>query len=140
MAALAQVLLITEAVEKSGSLHTANFALEIGRPVLAVPGNITSSTSAGTNNLLKAGATPVTSYRDVLHALGLEEQGAAVSALHGSTPQEQQIFRLLQKGMTAGDQLLLASKLSISDFNQALTMLHLAGHIRPLGANNWAPT
>src|SRR5690606_12979689 len=69
---LGDALLITEAAEKSGTLHTANFALEQGRPVLAVPGNITSPTSAGTNNLIKTGATPVTSVNDVFYALGLE--------------------------------------------------------------------
>jgi DNA processing protein len=55
-------------IEKSGSLHTANFALQQGKDVLAVPGNITNDGSVGTNNLIKAGATPVTSYLDVLHA------------------------------------------------------------------------
>src|SRR5690606_40419225 len=54
------------------ALPISNFALEQGRPVLAVPGNITSPTSAGTNNLIKTGATPVTSAQDVFYALGLE--------------------------------------------------------------------
>src|SRR6185437_10030523 len=56
VAGLAQALIITEATEKSGSLHTARFALEQGKEVLAVPGNITSPASVGTNNLIKAGA------------------------------------------------------------------------------------
>src|SRR5260221_4466655 len=73
VSALGQVLLITEAAEKSGSLHTARFPLEQGRDDLAVPRSIFSLTSVGTNNLLKAGAMPVTSYEDVLHVLGIEE-------------------------------------------------------------------
>src|SRR5690606_28976050 len=60
IAALAEGVLITEAAENSGSLHTARFAIELGLPVLAVPGPINSSTSVGTNNLIKAGAIPVT--------------------------------------------------------------------------------
>lgn len=48
VAGLSNALLITEAAEKSGSLHTANFALEQGKEVLVVPGNITSEVSAGT--------------------------------------------------------------------------------------------
>jgi DNA processing protein len=70
VAGLSQALLITEASEKSGTLHTARFAMEQGRDVLAVPGNITSPGSVGTNNLIKTGATPVTSVEDVLFALG----------------------------------------------------------------------
>jgi len=69
VAGLAQATLITEATEKSGSLHTANFALEQGRDVLAVPGNITSYLSTGTNNLIKSGATPVTTTKDIFAAL-----------------------------------------------------------------------
>jgi DNA processing protein len=68
---LANAVIITEAAKKSGSLHTAQFALEQGIDVLAVPGNITSQTSVGTNNLLKVGASPVTSADDVLAVLGI---------------------------------------------------------------------
>ena len=51
---------MVEARERSGALITADFALEEGRDVLAVPGEITSSLSAGTNALLRLGAAPVT--------------------------------------------------------------------------------
>jgi predicted Rossmann fold nucleotide-binding protein DprA/Smf involved in DNA uptake len=54
------LLLITEAAVNSGSLHTARFALEQGKTVMAVPGNINSPTSEGCNNLIKSGAVPVT--------------------------------------------------------------------------------
>lgn len=63
---LSQGVIVVEAKEKSGSLITADFALEQGRDVYAVPGSITSSNSVGTNNLIKDGAIPVTSYEDVL--------------------------------------------------------------------------
>lgn len=134
---LGDALLITEAAEKSGTLHTANFALEQGKPVLAVPGNITSPTSAGTNNLIKTGATPVTSAQDVFHALGLEFGHQKRQAPHSANPHEQTLMDLLFSGISDGTELLDNSQLEVSLFNQTLTMLEIRGHIRPLGNNRW---
>ena len=63
---------VVEARERSGALITADFALEQGRDVMAVPGEITSAMSAGSNGLLRQGAAPVTRIEDVLVELGLE--------------------------------------------------------------------
>jgi DNA processing protein len=63
---------VVEARERSGALITTDFALEEGREVFAVPGEITSSLSAGTNALLRLGATPLTAAVDVLESLGIE--------------------------------------------------------------------
>jgi len=135
---LGDALLITEAAEKSGTLHTANFALEQGRPVLAVPGNITSPTSAGTNNLIKTGATPVTCVQDVFYALGLDLTTKKKQAPRSSNPNEQILLDLLFGGISDGTELLDQSELDVSLFNQTLTMLEIHGHIRPLGNNHWA--
>jgi DNA processing protein len=72
IAGLCHATVVVEARERSGALITADFALEEGREVLAVPGEITSALSAGTNALLRLGATPVTGARDVLESFGLE--------------------------------------------------------------------
>jgi DNA processing protein len=138
VAGLADAVLITEAAEKSGSLHTARFALEQGKDVLAVPGNITSPSSVGTNNLLKRGATPVTSYLDVLHILNLEDHQTAAHQVRGRNIHEQTVLDLLLQGVNDGESLLEQSSLSTSQFNQVLTMLEIGGKIRPLGANQWA--
>lgn len=137
VAGLARAVLITEAAEKSGSLHTARFALDQGKDVLAVPGNITSSGSVGTNNLIKRGATPVTSYLDVLHALGLKEHQTVAKEIKGRNAHEQTVLDLLLTGVSDGEDLLVSSGLSTSQFNQVLTMLELGGKIRSLGANQW---
>jgi DNA processing protein len=138
VAGLAHAVLITEAAEKSGSLHTARFALEQGKDVLAVPGNIITVTSVGTNTLIKSGATPVTSYLDVLHTLGVEDQVTPARQVRGRNAHEQKVLDLLLQGVNDGEQLLKQSNLSISEFNQVLTMLEIGGKIHALGAHHWS--
>lgn len=65
---LSDGVIVVEADAKSGSLITVNHALEQGREVFAVMGNINSRYSTGTNKMIKDGATPVTSYMDVIEA------------------------------------------------------------------------
>jgi DNA processing protein len=72
IAGLCVATIVVEARERSGALITADFALDEGREVFAVPGEITSTLSAGTNALLRLGATPLTSADDVFEALGIE--------------------------------------------------------------------
>ncbi len=76
IAGLCAATIVVEARERSGALITADFALEEGREVLAVPGEITSALSAGTNALLKLGATPCTGAADVLELFGLSREQA----------------------------------------------------------------
>src|SRR5881392_4328810 len=71
IAGLCAATVVVEARERSGALITADFALEDGREVFAVPGEITSTLSAGTNDLLRLGATPLTTAADVLESLGI---------------------------------------------------------------------
>ena len=81
IAGLCAATVVVEARERSGALITADFALEEGREVLAVPGEITSSLSAGTNALLRLGATPVTCAADVLEVFGIEPSSAPAASL-----------------------------------------------------------
>ena len=77
IAALADAVVIVEARDRSGALITVDLAMEIGRPIYAVPGEITSLLSDGTNDLLRHGhATAITSALDVLEALGIEGASA----------------------------------------------------------------
>ena len=137
IAALADAVIITEAADKSGSLHTADFALDIGKPVCAVPGPITSNLSQGTNKLLKNGAHVITTAQDVLDILGVDAQKPTQQTLFGVSKDEAAILALLQQGITSNEALFNKLTISESAFAQALTMLEINGHIQAAGANQW---
>lgn len=139
VAGLSDAILITEATERSGTLHTARFALEQGKDVMVVPGNITSPASAGCNNLIKAGALPVCSLEDILHVLGTKNLATTTIVHIGETPEEQAILDELYRGTSDGHELLVATAIDPQLFAQTLTMLELSGKVRPLGSNHWAP-
>jgi len=93
IAGMCSATVVVEARQRSGALITADFALEDGREVFAVPGEITSVLSAGTNDLLRLGATPLTAAADVLESLGIAaeapprpEIGATAAALLARLP------------------------------------------------------
>lgn len=134
---LSNAVIVTEAAERSGTLNTAAHALNQGKPVLAVPGNITSELSAGTNNLLKSGATPVTSIQDVLSILGINDTSQTSLPL-AANQYEFILLSLLKEGATDGAELLRQSQLDAQTFNQTLTMLEITAKIKPLGANHWS--
>jgi DNA processing protein len=137
---LAEVLLITEAARNSGSLHTARFALEQGKTVMAVPGNINSPVSEGCNNLIKSGAIPVTSADDIFFALGMDAPRAKTAKKISGTVQQQQIFDLIANGIKDQEELAVASSLPVPEISSSLTTLELQGHVRPLGGGLWTIT
>ncbi len=139
VAGLADVLLITEAALKSGTLHTARFALEQGKTVMAVPGNIDSPGSEGCNNLIKSGAVPVTDVDDVFFALGITPSKKQFNqeAFKG-TKTERQILKLISQGLNSQEELALASDLNAATITGVLTTLEIGGYIRPQGNGNWS--
>lgn len=134
---LSDGVLITEAALKSGTLHTANFALNQGKTVMAVPGNITSMGSQGTNSLIKAGALPITDASDVLSALHIDTPGTQKQLPLGANREEQLILDLISEGVSDGAIILSKSGLSPSEFNLTLTMLEITGKINSLGMGHW---
>lgn len=134
---LSDAIIITEAAARSGTLNTAMHALEQGKEVFVVPGNITSPLSAGCNTLLKQGARPITSADDVIEIIAPDLLQPQTSLALGDTPLETAIIALLQGGVRDGDELQQRSKSSINDFNTTLTMMEINGVIRALGANQW---
>lgn len=122
---ISNALLIIEAASKSGTMHTANFSLDQGRTVMVIPGNITSVMSAGTNNLIKEGALPVTSVEDILQVLGLDRRSASEKYIP-KTPDEAVVLDLINSGVRNKQELVVKSGLEPARFNIALTALEIA--------------
>ncbi len=137
VAGLCAAILIPEAAEKSGSLHTANFALEQGKDVLAVPGPITSPLSAGCNNLIKIGATPVTSLDDILAVYQLPATAGETHHVQAANAAEHAILELIASGVTDIDTLQTSSGLTPLEFQQTLSMLEITGKVSAQGGGSW---
>lgn len=137
VAGLCDVLLITEAAINSGSLHTAKFALDQGKTVMAVPGNINSPGSEGCNNLIKSGAVPATDIADILFALKINPKKPKTSRIFHGTPEEEGVLELIKQGINLQEELALASKLDGAQIGSVLTVLEISGQIRSLGAGMW---
>jgi DNA processing protein len=124
IAGLAAATVVVEARERSGALITADFALEAGREVFAVPGEITSGLSAGTHALLRLGATPLTCAGDVLEALGLEPAAGGSPELDETAST---VLVALSKEAAGVDQLVRGTGLDAAAVATALAELELAG-------------
>jgi len=125
IAGLTAATVIVEARERSGALITADFALEDGREVFAVPGEITSMLSTGTNRLLRQGATPLTSTEDVLELFGLSP-GQRPPAPTLSIVAAKLLERLAD-GAVSADELARATELEPGRLAAGLAELELAG-------------
>ena len=139
---LSDIVVVVEAAERSGSLNTATHALEQGKEVYAVPGNISSPYSQGCNKLIQQGATPYTEPDDILRMIFPEEyikrrKKAKKQGLIGDNDVETAILSSLAEGLRSGDEIMRKSKLPPEVFNQSITMLEIKGRIRSLGMNNW---
>lgn len=134
IAGLARITVVVEAAERSGSLITADFAADLGRPVAAVPGQVTSRLSGGTHALLKAGAALVADGTDVLDLLFEEGGGATRSRppAEAAVPLEPHLRDLLEAVEQGGGS--LASVATTQAEAQAaihgLTELELRGLVR----------
>lgn len=149
-------VLIVEASERSGSLITARLAMEQNREIMAVPGNITSGNSFGTNYLIKSGAKLIQQWQDVVAELPSEISSAILppkidrsvpdQAEKKQTPvpadlspQERTVWGLLTPDeSTHIDVLLQSSGLSFGELNNALVSLDLRDLVRVLPGKHYA--
>jgi DNA processing protein len=138
IAGLSLGTLVIECAEGSGSLLTAKAALEYNREVFAVPGDIFSETSVGTNRLIKMGAKMVTGYQDILEELAIEEKAKINQAREviASTPEEKILLDLLREPKLI-DGLIAASGLSAATVNSLLIQMEMKGLIKNLGGTRY---
>ena len=132
---LSLAVVVVEAGERSGASITANYALEQGREVFAVPGNIYSPQSKGTNRLIRDGAHPLTSPEDLLELLDLTmvaEQQSARMVLPGNAL-EAAIFEQLGQEPVHVDQIGIEAALPIEQVSATLAMMELKGMVRQVG-------
>ena len=135
ISALSDGVVVIEAKEKSGSLITARLAAEQGREVFAVPGNINSLYSTGTNRLIRDGAIPLIDIDDILVAFP-EIEMDQLSFLNNEIDLEgleKDVFEKIKSGVDSVDKLKELLAVEMSDLNSTLVMLEMKDYIKDMG-------
>lgn len=124
IAGLSRAVVVVEARERSGALITVDFALEQGRDVLAVPGEITSALSAGSNALLRHGAAPVLDVEDILDVVGVVFEAPPRAEPEGDAGR---VLAVLRDAPATVDEIARTLGLSAGETTALLTTLELEG-------------
>jgi DNA processing protein len=127
IAALSDAVIVVESHIAGGSNHTVAAAIDRSIPVLAVPGPITSSASAGTNRLLVEGCQPVTDLDDVLVAIGLNPRGTRPSRDRRPPPGPSEAVVLAAVGWSPTNLEALTIRSGLAPTDVALALTHLEG-------------
>ncbi len=132
---LSRAVVVIEAGEKSGALITAEFASDQGRDVYALPGQIFSLQSKGTNRLIQNGAKPILEIRDLLIDLQVEliQEHKQMRMTYPLDTFEQKILSLLSDQPLHVDEITQLSEMPVSQVSACLSMLELKGVSRQVG-------
>lgn len=137
IAGLCRGVLVVEAKQKSGALITADYALEQGREVFAIPGPISSKNSDGTNYLIKQGACLVRNIEDILDEFGLNQSTSAVQGelLFNLNSVEADFLENMSHEAVHFDTLIQSTALDIGQLQAMLLNMELKGIIQALPGN-----
>ena len=146
LAALSRATLVTEAGQRSGTLLVAGLAVEYGRELMTVPGNIDSPASYSTNRLMRTSAETVLCSRDVLQAFGMADAedgedgppAAGRQAAPAVTEEEERVLQALRREPLSFDELIARTQFSAAKLNSLLTMLELKGIIDQSAGRTYA--
>ncbi len=130
IAGLSEAAVVAEAKQKSGALITADFCLQQGKEVFAVPGSIFSELSSGPNDLIKTGATPVTSAADILESLGIETGRNDIPLPADLTSDEQLVLKTLDGTFRHQDELAVRAGIDGGKVAALLVSLEIKGLAR----------
>lgn len=135
IAGLSKMVVVVEAGKKSGTLITADLALDYGRDVFVVPGNVTSALSKGTNELIKQGCPIITEGNDILIALGIaykedEKIKFKIKTAENISDEEKEIYQLIETEIpVSAETLCRRLHKNIQDVQYILSLLELSGYI-----------
>jgi len=132
---LSLATVVVEASEKSGALITADFAVEQGREVFAVPGSVFSPQSRGPNRLIQNGAHPLLDPQEILDILDLTRVVAQSEAriILPANATEAQLFAILGHDPLHVDEIRAQSDLPIEQVTATLALMELKGMVRQVG-------
>lgn len=137
IAGMAKGTLVIESRVPGGSLITAEHALEEAREVFAVPGNITTPASEGTNKLIMEGAHPVTSAADILEILNVTPVQQELVDVGSLSKEEQEVLAILETEPLYIDTIIKQATCTPAQVGARLTALELKGLVKNLGGNTY---
>ncbi len=138
ISAISNGLIIVEAGEKSGTLTTADHALDQGKQIFAVPGNINSKNSYGTNRLIKFGAKPITELEDVLEEYpNLLFNEIRQTEVVLSDQENKVVEAIREKGSLTMEEIAFFTNISIKYIIGILSVLELKDVIKDIGNNSY---
>lgn len=140
ISALSDGILVVEAKEKSGSLITVDYALDYGKDVFAVPGDVLGRASSGSNNIIRMGAKPVFTASDILEEYSFNSNNGQNCSLQKEIileEKEKMVYSCISLSPTFIDEIASATAFSMNELQFLLTKLEIKGAVIQLPGKHY---